>query len=259
MREYCPTLSPSQQFNHRLSQTKAERCSGETVGWQWRSVFPGRLTSGTTIRIVLMLAALAVVALTPPVTFADDFDDEEPVIVYLKKIRDSNGIYLRDVTKSLAKSVSSSGEYQVKRYNPNSYKSGPVITVSAPGYDVAENTKSSATKKVTNAGIKMVSSLGGLFGKDKEAAELEEVQTELNDEDGLLNMIPDNVEILVQMRSNVSLVDTAADVESSVPVLAERVYSNKQQYMDERDALFADALLKAVMMSLADMESGDEF
>ena len=29
--------------------------------------------------------------------------------------------------------------------------------------------------------------------------------------------------------------------------------------MDERDALFADALLKAVMMSLADMESGDEF
>lgn len=211
---------------------------------------------------ILSLVLVTALGMVSPGTWSEEddfFDDEEPVIVYLKKIRDNNGVYLREVTKGLAKSISKSGEYSVKRYNPSTYKAGPVITVSAPGYDVSENSSESTTKKVTNASIKMVSSLGGLFGKDKEVEELKEVQTELNDEEGMLNMIPDNVEVLVQLRSNVSMVDSASGAESSIPIFAEQTYSDKQEYLDQRDELFSKSLYKAVMTSLADLDSGDEF
>jgi hypothetical protein len=207
----------------------------------------------------LLSLALACLLLAAPQLVADDFDDEEPAIVYLNKIRDNNGVYLREVTKGLAKEISKSGEYSVKRYNAKTYSTGPVITVAAPGYDVAENAKGSTTKKVTNAGIKMVSSLGSLFRKDEEVAELEEFETELNDEDGLLNMIPENVEIVVQLRTSVTLVDAESDFETSTPVFAEKVYANKQDYLDKRDAFFAEEVFKAVMASLVDVESGDEF
>ena len=62
---------------------------------------------------VLALLFVLVSSIPLQANAQDGFDDEE-VIVFLKKIRDEDRNYLRDVTTSIARDISNSGEFIAK-------------------------------------------------------------------------------------------------------------------------------------------------
>lgn len=82
-------------------------------------------------RIVLHILLLAILSSLTFLTFsaqAQDSWDEDGVTIYIKKIRDEESNYLRDVTRATAREVSKSGEFIAKPHKRSVSGSGVEIS-----------------------------------------------------------------------------------------------------------------------------------
>lgn len=198
--------------------------------------------------------AIVFLALSVNTSIANEFDDdeEEPVIVYLNKIRDSEGNYLVDVTKAVARSLSKSGEFKVKRYRKKSYKSGPVITVKSPELVFAAYKDGMSTKEMATAGLALVSDVGDLFGFGKEASKARETNEKLNAPDGLLTKMSDDEALLVKMKIEVIVEDRDTGDEASRTINSENVFENKKVFKSKEIELMQDEILVAVKKTMVE-------
>ena len=217
--------------------------------------FNPRYSHSKFVRFCLIFAVLSLSA-APQLHAQDGFDDEE-IIVHLKKIRDSKGNYLADITKATARHIGSTGEFKAKRYRRGA--KGPVITVATPQFHFAEYKDGMSTKEMATAGLSLVSEVGNLFGFGEEAAKVNEVNSSLNQESALLDAWGDNQQVMVTMDSSVELVDPDSGAEITRTITFEKVYDSKDDFTRERDAIIQEAVLAEVKLVLVEYIDDSEF
>jgi len=198
--------------------------------------------------------AIVFMAFTVNTSIANEFDDDEdePIIIYLTKIRDAEGNYLADVTKAVARSLSKSGEFKVKRYRKKSYKSGPVITVKSPELVFTAYKDGMSAKEMATAGLALVSDVGDLFGFGKEAEKARETNDKLNGPDGLLAKMSDDEALLVKMKIEVVVEDRDTGDQASRTINSENVFENKNVFKSKEIDLMQDEILIAVKKTMVE-------
>ena len=197
------------------------------------------------------LLAIVFFGLTANMSIANEFDDEEEVVlVYLDKIRDVEGNYLMDVTKATAKFLSKTGEYKVKRYKRKSYESGPIIKIQPPKFSFSPHKDGMSTKDIASAGLGLVADVGGLFGFDKEVKKAKDVDYRLAKNGDLLDKFDDDQQIMVTMDSRVLIEDEDTGAEVSRKIKFEQVFENKSIFLEQQDEVIQKEVMSAVKVAL---------
>ncbi|EAQ97594.1 hypothetical protein [Congregibacter litoralis] len=179
----------------------------------------------------------------------EGFDDEE-VVVYLKKIRDEESNYLREVTKATARAVSKSGEFIARPHKRNS--SGLVIEVEPPAFSFEPHKEGMSTKEMATAGLSLVSDVGSIFGFGKEASKATEVNARLNQNNAILDNWGDDEQVMVSMLSRVLLTDEESGVEITRTISHEQVFDSKSEFLEQKDALLEGAIVVEVKKALVE-------
>jgi len=186
---------------------------------------------------------------------AQDGWDEEEVVIYLKKIRDEESNYLREVTKATARAVSKSGEFKALPHKGNA--TGPVIEVSPPAFSFEEYKDGMNTKEMASAGLSLVANVGGLFGFDDEVQKVDEMSARLNEENALLDAWGEDEQVMVTMTSRVLLLDEDAGVEIARAVKYEKVFNSKSEFMAQKHSLMENAIVGEVNKVLVEYLEDD--
>jgi hypothetical protein len=205
---------------------------------------------------VLALLFVLVSSIPLQANAQDGFDDEE-VIVFLKKIRDEDRNYLRDVTRSIARDISNSGEFIAKPYKNNS--KGAVVEVSPPQFSFETQKSGMSTSEVASMGLSIASDIGSLFGRDKEVQKANEANARLHKNKDVLDKWGDNEKVKVTMSSKVLLLDKQSDREITRTVKYERVFDSKQEFLAEKESIIQSALSAEVKKVLVEFLEDDEF
>ncbi|WP_395345137.1 hypothetical protein PN836_009775 [Ningiella sp. W23] len=195
--------------------------------------------------LVLNVASFSVLA-------QDDFDefDAEQVTVFVKKIRDEESNYLRDVTIATAKAISKSGEFKAKPFKRNS--KGPVIEVQPPAFSYQPHKEGMSAKEMATAGLSLVSDVGGLFGFGEESAKVNEMNARLNQNNAILDAWGDNEQVMVSMQSRVMLIDDDTGVEISRTIKYEKVFDSKETFVNQKEGIIQDAIVGEVKKVLVE-------
>jgi hypothetical protein len=199
--------------------------------------------------VSLIILSLYFLPLSANLHAQEGFDDEE-IIVFLKKIRDEDSNYLRDVTRATAKEMSRSGEFKARPYKRNS--KGPVIEVSSPVFNFAKHKDGMSTKEIATATLSIASDIGSIFGYDKEAAQVDETNARINQNNALLDNWGDNEKVLVTMNSRVMLIDNESGAEISRTIKFEKVFNSKQDFTSQKEAIIQEAITKQVKKVLVE-------
>lgn len=211
-------------------------------------------------RIVLHILLLAILSSLTFLTFsaqAQDSWDEDGVTIYIKKIRDEESNYLRDVTRATAREVSKSGEFIAKPHKRS--VSGPIIEVSPPVFNYAQYKDGMSAKEMATAGLSIVSDVGSLFGFGQEAQKVNEVTARLNQNSAILDAWSDDEQVMVTMQSRVLLTDSGSGIEISRTISYEQVFDSKSEFLAKKESLIQDAIVgevKKVLVEYLDDDSG---
>lgn len=183
----------------------------------------------------------------------DEFDDEdEMTVIYLKKIRDSEGNYLVDITKAAARAVSKTGEFDVKRYKRKSYKEGPVISVQSPQFTYAPYKDGMSRKEIATAGLALASDVGEIFGFGKKARQAREAKARMENPEGLLSRMSEKQELLVTMEARIEVIDDATGDEAVRKIKFEQVFSNKNDFLEQKEQVIQQEVVAGIKMALAE-------
>ena len=206
--------------------------------------------------VVLALIASLVLFSIPFFASAQDGWDEEEVVIYLKKIRDTESNYLRDVTKATARAVSQGGEFKAMPHKRNA--TGPVLEVTPPAFTYAPYEDGMNTKELASAGLSLVSDVGDLFGFGDEANKVNDMNARLNEKNNaILDAWGENEKVMVTMTSSVLLLDDKQGVEISRAINYEKVFNSKSEFLAQKDALVEEAVVGEVKKVLVEYVEDD--
>lgn len=201
------------------------------------------------IAVIFTSFALAVFTFSSHVFAQEGFDDEV-IAVSIKKIRDDESNYLRNVTKATAKEVNKGGEFVAKLYKRNA--KGAVIEVQPPIFNFEKYKEGMNTKEMATAGLELVSSVGSLFGFDEESAKVQETKRRLNANNSILNAWGDDEKVMVTMTSRVDIVDEQTGVEINRAINFQKVYDSKTKFVSEKESIIQEAVVAEVKKALAE-------
>ncbi|MCC5826676.1 hypothetical protein [Alkalimonas sp.] len=197
----------------------------------------------------LFLASLAFVSLPFSGPAQAGWGAEE-VVIYIKRIRDEQNNYLRDVTLATARAVSESGEFKALPHKRNA--KGPVIEVSPPTFNYAQYQGGMNAREMTTAGLSVVSDVSNLFGFGNRTRRLNEVNARLNRNSAILDAWGDNDQVMVTMQSRVLLFDQVAGVEIARAIDYEKVFNSKSEFLAQKDSLIQEAVVSEVKKVLVE-------
>lgn len=173
----------------------------------------------------------------------EGFDDEE-ITVHLKKIRDDENNYMRNVTKAAAREISKSGEFKAKLYKRKA--TGPIISVQSASFDFAPYKDGMNTKELASAGLGLVTEVGSLFGFDKEASKASELNQRLNSKNSMLSNWGDGQQIMVTLDTVVTLIDDDTGSEIRRNVEFQQVFDSKDEFESSKEAIIQTAVVREV-------------
>lgn len=209
----------------------------------------------TTRAVAAVVTSLLFASSSPQAVAQDGWEEEEEVVIHLKKIRDQDSNYLSDITKATARAVSKSGEFKAVPHKRSA--SGPVIEVSPPTFSYAPYEEGLSTKEMASAGLSLVSGVGGLFGFADESKKVDEMNARLNEENAFLDAWDDNEQVMVTLTSRVVLLDENQGVEISRAINVEKVFDSKQAFLAQKNSLIEDAVVSEVKKVLVEYIEDD--
>ena len=206
-------------------------------------------------RFCILYSVLASLLLLTQSFAQEGFDDEE-VVVFLKKIRDDESNYLREVTKAAAREISKTGEFLAKPYKRN--VTGPTVSVDAPQFSFTPHKTGLSTKEMASAGLSLVSDIGSIFGKSKESQKANELNAKLSNNEALAGW-GKNEKMKVSMRSKVTLFDNDSGDEIIRTINVEQVFNSKDAFLQEKESMIQEAIVgevKKVLVEYLEDDSG---
>ncbi|GEM_PF-6906633 len=201
--------------------------------------------------------AYLVIGQMPFSAYAQEGFDDEATPIYLKKIRDMDGNYLKELTRATAKELSTSGEFIAKPFKRSS-PPGPVVEVDSPSFNYSSHKDGMSTKEIADAGLGLVRDVGGLLGFDKEANKANEIQWRMN-RNRSLDAWGEDEKILVTMVSKVYLTDKQTGEQITRSIKQEKVFESKNHFVKSRDKMVQDAVIPAVKRAVAEYVDDSDF
>lgn len=186
----------------------------------------------------------------------DDFDDE-PTVVLLKKIRDDDSNYLRDVTRSIAREINKTGEFVAKPYKNG--RKGAVIDVRAPQFDFVVEKSGLSASEMASTGLSIAADIGSIFGRDEDARKAVELNNRLQNNKQVLDQWSDNEDVKVTMHSQISLFDSESGKEVNRTVKYEKVFNNKADFLAQKESIIQASLSSEIKKALVEFLEDDEF